>query len=61
MNSAELIYKKDESLYHLNLKPGEISDLIITVGDPDRVKKVSRHFDELDLRRSSLTWRSLSR
>lgn len=52
MNGTELILNKDQSLYHLNLKPGEISDLIITVGDPDRVEKVSRHFDSLELSRS---------
>lgn len=52
MNGTELILNKDQSLYHLNLKPGDISDLIITVGDPDRVEKVSRHFDSVDLKRS---------
>lgn len=52
MNGTELILNKDQSLYHLNLKPGEISDLIITVGDPDRVEKVSRHFDVVEIRRS---------
>lgn len=52
MNGTELILNKDQSLYHLNLKPGEISDLIITVGDPDRVEKVSRHFDSVEIRRS---------
>ncbi len=52
MKGTELILKQDGSLYHLNLKSGEISDLIITVGDPDRVKSVSRYFDEVEVERS---------
>lgn len=51
MNDTELILNQDDSLYHLNLKAGEISDLIITVGDPGRVEKVSRHFDQVDLKK----------
>lgn len=50
MNGTELILNKDNSLYHLNLKPGDVSDLIITVGDPDRVEKVSRYFDTVDVK-----------
>ena len=51
MKGTELIFNKDESLYHLNLKPGDISDLIFTVGDPERVEKVSCHFDRMELTR----------
>lgn len=49
MNSSELILNNDGSLYHLSLKPGDVSDTIITVGDPDRVPKVSSLFDSIDL------------
>jgi len=45
---TELIINKDGSVYHLNLKPGDISDTIITVGDPGRVYRVSKYFDSLD-------------
>lgn len=45
---SELILNKDGSVYHLNLKPGDISDSIITVGDPGRVYRVSKFFDTLD-------------
>jgi uridine phosphorylase len=31
------------------LKPGEVADTIITVGDPDRVKKVAAYLDEIEL------------
>lgn len=48
---SELIINPDGTVYHLNLQPEHISDTIITVGDPDRVYKVSRHFDELEVER----------
>ncbi len=49
MKSTELILNADGSLYHLALKPGEVSDTIITVGDPERVGKVSQLFDNVEL------------
>ncbi len=47
MKSSELILNSDGSLYHLGLKPGDCAPLILTVGDPDRVASVSRHFDSV--------------
>ncbi len=45
---SELIINNDGTVYHLNLKPGDISDNIIAVGDPGRVYRVSKYFDSLD-------------
>lgn len=45
---SELVLNPDGSVYHLNLQPDQIADTIITVGDPDRVFDVSRHFDRID-------------
>ncbi|SDH01187.1 nucleoside phosphorylase [Psychroflexus sediminis] len=45
--SSELILNPDGSIYHLNLKPENIADIIITVGDQDRVAKVTSYFDEI--------------
>src|SRR6056297_3541981 len=45
--SSELILNPDGSIYHLNLKPEDIADTIITVGDQDRVSKVTSFFDEV--------------
>ncbi len=50
MNDSELILNRDGSIYHLNLHPGQVAPLIITVGDPERVAKVSRCFDRVELR-----------
>lgn len=46
---SELILNADGSVYHLHLLPEQISDTIITVGDPDRVSRVSRYFDSLEV------------
>src|SRR4051812_14443409 len=48
---SELILNSDGSVYHLNLLPEEISDTIINVGDPDRVKMVSKFFDNIELKK----------
>jgi uridine phosphorylase len=50
MNNAELILNKDGSIYHLGLHREQLANTIITVGDPERVAKVSRHFDRVEHR-----------
>jgi len=45
---SELILNPDGSVYHLHLKPDNIADTIIVVGDPGRVKEISKHFDKID-------------
>jgi uridine phosphorylase len=44
---SELIINSRGAIYHLDLRPEEIGDTIITVGDPFRVEKVSKHFDQI--------------
>lgn len=48
--ASELILNEDGSIYHLNLQPHQLAHTIITVGDPDRVQDVSKHFDEIEHR-----------
>ena len=45
---SELILNPDGSVYHLHLHPENIADTIIIVGDPGRVKEISKHFDILE-------------
>ncbi|WP_207494226.1 nucleoside phosphorylase [Aridibaculum aurantiacum] len=45
---SELILNKRGAIYHLDALPNEIAETIITVGDPDRVKEVSKHFDHIE-------------
>ena len=46
---SELIINDRGAIYHLDLSPEELADNIITVGDPDRVKEVSKHFDTIEI------------
>lgn len=45
---SELIINNRGAIYHLDTKPEELAKTIITVGDPDRVKNVSKHFDSVE-------------
>lgn len=45
---SELILNPDGSVYHLHLKPENIAETIIVVGDPGRVKEISKHFDKIE-------------
>lgn len=47
---SELILNADGSIYHLNLKPENIADIVITVGDQNRVEMVSKHFDIIEFK-----------
>jgi uridine phosphorylase len=42
---SELIINQDGSVFHLHLRPEQLTDRIILVGDPDRVNIVAEHFD----------------
>ena len=51
IDKTNIILNNDGSIYHLGLFPNEINDIIFTVGDPDRVKFVSRHFNSINLKK----------
>jgi uridine phosphorylase len=48
---SELILNPDGSVYHLNLLPEDLSDIVINVGDPDRVALVSGYFDTIEVKK----------
>ena len=48
IKSSELILNPDGSVYHLNLKPEHIASDIIFVGDPERVSKITKHFETIE-------------
>lgn len=48
IGASEMIVTPQGQIYHLNLRPEEIADTIITVGDPDRVQEVSKYFDAIE-------------
>ncbi len=47
---SELIINDRGAVYHINCRPEEIATTIITVGDPGRVKEVSKYFDHIDFK-----------
>jgi uridine phosphorylase len=47
---SELIINNRGAIYHLDLRPEELATTILTVGDPDRVSSVSKHFDRIEHR-----------
>ncbi|GGF47388.1 nucleoside phosphorylase [Echinicola rosea] len=48
--ASELIINPDGSIYHLNLKPEFLASSVITVGDPERVAKISQYFDHIEVK-----------
>ncbi|WP_276501758.1 nucleoside phosphorylase [Terrimonas pollutisoli] len=46
---SELIINPRGAVYHLDLRPEEIAGTVVTVGDPDRVREVSKHFDSVEI------------
>lgn len=43
--SSELIINADGSIFHLHLKPEQLADVVILVGDPGRVAMIADYFD----------------
>ena len=48
---SELIINPRGAVYHIDLRPDELADTVITVGDPGRVAVVSKYFDRLECSR----------
>lgn len=48
---SELIINDRGAVYHLDLRPEELGDTVVTVGDPDRVAEVSKYFDRVEIQR----------
>lgn len=46
--SSELIINEDGSVFHLHVKPEQLADKVILVGDPGRVALVASHFDNIE-------------
>ena len=56
MDRSELILNKDGSVYHLKLKPENLSSTVILVGDPFRVDKVTKHFNKIEFKDVSFSY-----
>ena len=54
----DLIVNNDGSVYHLCMKPEDLADTVIVVGDPGRVHEISDHFSGIDHTTSNREFRS---
>ena len=50
---SELIINPDGSVFHLHLRPEELADTVILVGDPGRVDMVASFLTDIEFRRAS--------
>lgn len=50
IKASEFIQNSDGSVYHLNLLPENLANTVIVVGDPDRVERITRHFDKIEFK-----------
>ena len=49
----DLIVNADGSVYHICMRPEDLADTVIVVGDPQRVHEISEHFTGIDHRASN--------
>ncbi len=57
---SELIINADGGCFHLHLKPEQLADKVILVGDPARVNTVAAHFDEIECEVSSREFHTIT-
>ena len=50
---SELIINGDGSAFHIHLRPDELADIVILVGDPGRVAMVSEYLTDIEFTRQS--------
>lgn len=58
--SSQLIINDDNSVFHIHLKPEQLRDKIILVGDPGRVSMVASYFDTIDYDVSSREFHAIA-
>lgn len=58
--ASELIINLDGSAFHIHIKPADLADKIILVGDPGRVALVASHFDRVEAESSNREFRSVT-
>lgn len=60
IGESELIINGDGSIFHLHIKPEQLADTVILVGDPGRVDTVSSFFQTIECSASSREFRSVT-
>lgn len=57
---SELIINSDGSVFHLHLKPKDLAEKVILVGDPGRVALVASHFEDIECEVSNREFRAIT-
>ena len=58
--ASELPINEDGSAFHLHLKPENLADKVILVGDPGRVSTVAAHFESIECEVSSREFHTIT-
>lgn len=58
--ASELIINADGSVFHLHVKPEQLADKVILVGDPGRVALVASHFEEVEFEVESREFKTVT-
>lgn len=56
---SELLINQDNLIYHLALKPSDVVENVIVVGDSGRVEQVASFFDEIILKRQNREYKTI--
>ncbi len=57
IKDSELILNDRKGIYHIDMRNDELADIVITVGDQDRVDKVCQFFDHIEHQQSHREFR----
>ncbi len=57
---SELVINSDGSIFHLHLKPEQLAEKVILVGDPGRVNLVASHFDTKECETSNREFHTIT-
>lgn len=57
---SELIINEDGSIFHLHLKPQDLAEKVVLVGDPGRVALVASHFEDVECEVSNREFRAIT-
>ena len=57
---SELIINGDGSVFHIHLKPEELADNVIMVGDPSRVDMIGEYLTDIEFRHESREFVSIT-
>ena len=58
--ASELLINSDGSVFHLHIKPEQLADKVILVGDPSRVSLVASHFENIEMEVESREFKSIT-